>query len=49
MHISNDKPITLDDRFNDRQFNGVDNTDTQKLLLNEQYQNGTCHILCCLT
>ena len=49
MYIAKDRTITLDDTFNGRQFNDVDKNDTSKLLLNEQYQNDTCHILCCLT
>ena len=39
------KLLTLDASFDGRKFNGVDNTGTPKSLLNEQYHNGTCHIL----
>ena len=45
----NDQSITLDDTFNDRQFNGLERNDTSKsLLLDEQNKNDTCQHYSCL-
>ena len=39
----NDQSITLDDSFNDRQFNVLERNNTSKsLFLDEPDKNGTC-------
>ena len=37
--------ITLDESFDGRQFNGVDNSNTTKSLSHEHIQHGTCQYI----